>query len=602
MISNVNTNYKKIQVSLEDDIQKDTHLKKKEKYIINSDSFLYIKAYFLWFFFGVFGVHRLYLKCPISGNLYLATLGLFGLGWLFDSYYTYKLVKRYIQNAKKSEPSFEQKILNEFEELDKQDEKETVRNVTGTENESPTFAILFFNFIIESILITSAITGVYFLLIYFDQVLIAFPIIFVWIVLLISNKKVNLLKENIFILKDFPVNIENTLSATALKVFFFQKGYKITYIKYLLYPLYMIIYLIAVLKRDKEHLEFKELLLFFRLYSGIFLIWITIEISRYYSIDNSIINFFYSTHPLYIIFDLIKGSSFSTRYILNLYFSSIILFLCLIYLSQIVNIVIIRNQFELNNPKVEHSVPLTLRILIIAIITVFTFGAIGTLVNDKLERMTENSSPRKIETIVYIMYEKSTIDKIEEAIKHYLLYDRIGNVLLESVLTKEGLGRDKVVRSFMDTLKYKIFLEKYKTNEDEIIPKRYNAFINFHPLNVKNSDNSNLNIVLTIDNVKEIKSELLDTKKVVYPIVIIQVKKEYGSKISIDILRPRWMSENQNVNLSNIPEYTKNYWKDFKITFVTYTAYQEASNIQTKEYEYFISKKPPNFFSFIGFE
>ncbi|GAM25498.1 hypothetical protein SAMD00019534_086730 [Acytostelium subglobosum LB1] len=41
-------------------------------------------AYLLWFFLGVFGVHRFYLNRPCSGVLYLFTLGVFGIGWLVD--------------------------------------------------------------------------------------------------------------------------------------------------------------------------------------------------------------------------------------------------------------------------------------------------------------------------------------------------------------------------------------------------------------------------------------------------------------------------------------------------------------------------------------
>ena len=43
-------------------------------------------AYLFWLFslFGLFGIHRFYLGKPISGYIYLCTLGLFGFGQLVD--------------------------------------------------------------------------------------------------------------------------------------------------------------------------------------------------------------------------------------------------------------------------------------------------------------------------------------------------------------------------------------------------------------------------------------------------------------------------------------------------------------------------------------
>ena len=39
-------------------------------------------AYCLWFFLGLFGIHRFYLDRNVSGIIYLFTLGIFGIGWL----------------------------------------------------------------------------------------------------------------------------------------------------------------------------------------------------------------------------------------------------------------------------------------------------------------------------------------------------------------------------------------------------------------------------------------------------------------------------------------------------------------------------------------
>ena len=41
-------------------------------------------AYLLWFFLGVFGIHKFYLNKIGVGIIYLLTGGLFLIGWLFD--------------------------------------------------------------------------------------------------------------------------------------------------------------------------------------------------------------------------------------------------------------------------------------------------------------------------------------------------------------------------------------------------------------------------------------------------------------------------------------------------------------------------------------
>ena len=43
-----------------------------------------IAALLLCFFLGYFGVHRFYVGKTMSGLVYLLTLGLFGIGWLYD--------------------------------------------------------------------------------------------------------------------------------------------------------------------------------------------------------------------------------------------------------------------------------------------------------------------------------------------------------------------------------------------------------------------------------------------------------------------------------------------------------------------------------------
>ena len=44
----------------------------------------YSIAWILHFFFGVFGVHRMYCGKWVSGIIYLLTGGLLGIGWLYD--------------------------------------------------------------------------------------------------------------------------------------------------------------------------------------------------------------------------------------------------------------------------------------------------------------------------------------------------------------------------------------------------------------------------------------------------------------------------------------------------------------------------------------
>lgn len=52
-------------------------------------------AYLLWFFLGIFSAHRFYLKNYGTATLYLLTLQLFGIGWIYDSFELGKMVDRY---------------------------------------------------------------------------------------------------------------------------------------------------------------------------------------------------------------------------------------------------------------------------------------------------------------------------------------------------------------------------------------------------------------------------------------------------------------------------------------------------------------------------
>ena len=48
-----------------------------------TDTHSLLVGYLLWIF-GFLGAHRFYFGRPISGTVYLFTLGLLGIGWLVD--------------------------------------------------------------------------------------------------------------------------------------------------------------------------------------------------------------------------------------------------------------------------------------------------------------------------------------------------------------------------------------------------------------------------------------------------------------------------------------------------------------------------------------
>lgn len=52
-----------------------------------------LAGYLLWFFLGVFGVHRFYTGRWITGLLWLFTGGLAGVGWVFDAFWTHHMVR-----------------------------------------------------------------------------------------------------------------------------------------------------------------------------------------------------------------------------------------------------------------------------------------------------------------------------------------------------------------------------------------------------------------------------------------------------------------------------------------------------------------------------
>ncbi len=49
----------------------------------SGDTHSLLVGYILWIF-GIFGAHRFYFGRPVSGTIYLFTLGLFFIGWIVD--------------------------------------------------------------------------------------------------------------------------------------------------------------------------------------------------------------------------------------------------------------------------------------------------------------------------------------------------------------------------------------------------------------------------------------------------------------------------------------------------------------------------------------
>lgn len=48
-----------------------------------NDTHSKVVGYILWIF-GFLGAHRFYYGKPVTGTIWLFTLGLFGIGWLID--------------------------------------------------------------------------------------------------------------------------------------------------------------------------------------------------------------------------------------------------------------------------------------------------------------------------------------------------------------------------------------------------------------------------------------------------------------------------------------------------------------------------------------
>jgi hypothetical protein len=53
-----------------------------------------IVAYILWLFLGIIGIHRFYTGNIFTGIIWMFTLGLLGIGWIFDIVKVPELVEK----------------------------------------------------------------------------------------------------------------------------------------------------------------------------------------------------------------------------------------------------------------------------------------------------------------------------------------------------------------------------------------------------------------------------------------------------------------------------------------------------------------------------
>lgn len=77
--------------------------------------------FLLCLFFGMFGVHKFYNKNIKMGIIYLCTLGLFGLGWIYD---TIKLGMELIKGHTSSEQYESKRLAKEEARLKAKEERE----------------------------------------------------------------------------------------------------------------------------------------------------------------------------------------------------------------------------------------------------------------------------------------------------------------------------------------------------------------------------------------------------------------------------------------------------------------------------------------------
>jgi len=73
-------------------------------------------AYLLWFFLGIFSLHRFYLGKIGSGLIWLFTLQLFGIGWIIDLFLLSGMVDNYNNKKQIKALTKEQQNQSKFNE------------------------------------------------------------------------------------------------------------------------------------------------------------------------------------------------------------------------------------------------------------------------------------------------------------------------------------------------------------------------------------------------------------------------------------------------------------------------------------------------------
>jgi TM2 domain-containing membrane protein YozV len=508
---------------------------------------IWIKAYLLWFFLGIFGAHRLYLKRTLSGNLYLATLGLFGLGWLADAVLTGFMVRGRLAELDRGQASFEREALAEIESLEfglharaPMDEAEP----------DPAFEVL--DFVASTALFVLSSAALAYIFIYYDLALMSFPIAVVWIVLLMDVRRVDALKDTFFIIKDLPVNVENTLSATVFKNFHFRKGYRISAGKYLAYPLYILAYPFLGRKLDRGRGELKELFMFFRLYTGIFLFWLTIGLSRYFSqtasLGHSALTSLLCLHPFGLALGLWRGW-YPAQYMAGFYPASAALLALVAYFAQVSNSLIVRNQYDMTVSRAERSFAPAFRVIIVTLIAAFALLGFGAMFSSPMRSFLEGLSPVRFRNAADYAYRPEALKGLLE--EHIFSAENQGVVyeLLESSVVLAGEGGRDYSRGTQWLARRSAYEKAFLYDLERFCDQRFRSYYNFYPILFDDREGlRHCYLVYTVDDTAQVLSAL--GKRRIYPLALMEAvaqpdeptegstAAERGRAFSVRILLP----------------------------------------------------------------